>query len=93
VLVEMRGRVSEHQESDLVQLDTRYAYIEPGRSRSRQFSAGMSHLMFGGSPLYSATELGGRYQFDTLAVDNRLASCRPYTSAAAQHQFFMTSRV
>lgn len=83
VLVELRGRVSEHDESDMLQLDTRYAVIEPGSQRSRQFTVGMSHLQFGGKALYTATEAGGRMQFDVLA-----AQCRPFVTAAAQHQYF-----
>ena len=83
VLVELRGRVSEDQASDLLQLDTRYAFIRPGNERSWQLNAGMSHLMFGGSPLYTATEAGGRFM-----PDARLGACRPQVSAIAQHQFF-----
>lgn len=83
VLVELRGRVSEDQDSDLVQLDTRYAFIKPGNERSWQVNAGMSHLMFGGSPLYTATEAGGR-----LLPDASLGVCRPQFSATAQHQLF-----
>ncbi|MEX2335080.1 MAG: tetratricopeptide repeat protein, partial [Pseudohongiella sp.] len=83
VLVELRGRVSEDQASDLLQLDTRYAFVKPGDQRSWQLNAGMSHLFFGGSPLYTATEAGGRYM-----PDARLGVCRPHTSAIAQHQLF-----
>ncbi|OFE13346.1 hypothetical protein PHACT_09495 [Pseudohongiella acticola] len=83
VLVELRGRVSEDQASDLLQLDTRYAFIKPGNERSWQVSTGMSHLLFGGSPLYTATEAGGRYM-----PDARLGACRPQVSATAQYQLF-----
>ncbi len=83
VLVELRGRVSEDEASDLLQLDTRYAFIKPGNERSWQLNAGMSHLVFGGSPLYTATEAGGRFM-----PDASLGACRPQVSAIAQHQLF-----
>ncbi len=83
VLFELRGRVSEDQDSDLLQLDTRYAFIKPGNKRSWQLNAGMSHLLFGGSPLYTATEVGGRY-----LPDAHLGACRPQISATTQHQLF-----
>lgn len=83
VLVELRGRVSEDQSSDLLQLDTRYAFIKPGNERSWQLNAGMSHLLFGGSPLYTATEAGGRY-----FPDANFGTCRPQVSGTAQHQLF-----
>lgn len=82
LIAELRGRVSEDADSDLLQFDTRYAFIKPGRERSWQFVGGMSHLFFGGSPLYTATELGGRY------VPSFSRACRPYVSAATQHQLF-----
>src|SRR5690606_8222191 len=47
VLLEMRGRVSEDKSSDLLQVDTRYAYVRPGQQNSWQLNTGMSHLFFG----------------------------------------------
>lgn len=88
VLVELRGRVSEDTSSDLLQLDTRYAFIKPGQHRSWQATGGMSHLFFGGSPLYTATEAGGQYQFEQSWLDTSTGRCRPFAAAAAQHQFF-----
>lgn len=85
-LVEVRGRVSENRDSDLLQLDTRYAFIKPGADRSWQASGGQSHLFFGGRPLYTATELGGRYMptSDTPLV----ANCMSHLTGATQHQLF-----
>ena len=80
--LEARGRVSEDSESDQLQLDTRYAFLRPGRRQSWQLDAGMSHLFFGGSPLYTATEFGARY----LPFTNR--RCKPYYGLAVQHQLF-----
>lgn len=81
-LVELKGRVSEDKASDLLQLSSRYAYIRPGARRSWQLNTGISQLFFGGSALYTATELGGRF------VANSGQSCAPYVMAATQHQLF-----
>ena len=82
LLVELRGRVSEDTASDLLQLDTRYAYIKPGREHSWQVNAGLGHLMFGGSPLYTATEVSFRYMPESER------NCRPYLTAATQYQLY-----
>lgn len=81
-LLEARGRVSEDSQSDQLQLDTRYAFVRPGRRQSWQLDAGMSHLLFGGSPLYTATETSARY----LPFSSR--RCKPYYGFALQHQLF-----
>lgn len=88
VAIELRGRVSEDTASDLLQLDTRYAFIKPEQNRSWQLTGGMSHLFFGGSPLYTATEAGGTYQFEANLFNGASSNCKPYASAAAQHQLF-----
>lgn len=88
LLIELRGRVSEDTSSDLLQLDTRYAFIKPEQSHSWQATLGMSHLFFGGSPLYTATEAGGQYQFEQNWLQTDSGSCRPFAAAAAQHQLF-----
>lgn len=81
-LTEIRGRLSEDTNSDLLQLDSRYAFIKPGRRHSWQLTTGISHLLFGGSSLYTATDARVRYQ--------RASSlrCKPYFGLAAQHQLF-----
>lgn len=83
VVVDLRGRISEDNASDLAQLDARYAFIRPGRARSWQLTTGVSHLMFGGRPLYTATEVGGRY-----VPQASVGVCKPFMNAAAQHQLF-----
>ncbi|MDP2284129.1 MAG: tetratricopeptide repeat protein [Pseudohongiella sp.] len=88
VSLDIRGRVSQDQDSDLIQLDTRYAFIKPEQNRSWQLNTGMSHLFFGGSPLYTATEAGGRYIFPASFNMTSNGNCRPFSSAAAQHQLF-----
>ena len=81
-LVEARGRISEDSQSDQLQLDTRYAFVRPGRRHSWQLDAGLSHLSFGGTPLYTATETAARY---LPFSDWR---CKPYYGLAVQHQLF-----
>jgi len=88
VSVDLRGRVSKDQDSDLLQLDTRYAFIKPEQNRSWQLNTGMSHLFFGGSPLYTATEAGGRYVFPASFNLTSFDSCKPFASIASQHQLF-----
>ncbi len=82
VLVEMRGRVSEDTDSDLLQLESRYAFVRPRRDHTLQFDAGVSHLLFGGSPLYTATESSARY------VGGNFLSCQPHYALAVQHQLY-----
>ncbi len=79
---ELRGRLSEHTDSDLVQLNGRYSYIRPSRDRNWQFDAGMSNLFFGGSPLFTGTETSARYQPKVSAA------CKPYSNLAVQHQHY-----
>lgn len=79
---ELRGRLSEDTESDLLQLDNRYSFIRPGAGRSWQLDGGISNLFFGGSALYTATEGRFRYQSGANQV------CRPFYGAAVQHQLF-----
>jgi len=82
LLVEMRGRVSEDTDSDLLQLESRYAFVRPRRDHTWQLDAGVSHLLFGGSPLYTATEGSARY------VAARVQSCQPNYALAVQHQLY-----
>jgi len=82
VQVELSGRNSSHHESDLVQLDARYTFVKPGSKHNWQAGAAMSHLLFGGSPLYSASEVNMRY------VPTISFACTPSLSAAVQHQLF-----
>tara|TARA_A100000171_G_scaffold52829_1_gene73443 strand:- start:7992 stop:9491 length:1500 start_codon:yes stop_codon:yes gene_type:complete len=82
-LFDVRGRISEDEASDLVQLDGRYAYIRPSRARSWQVSGGLSHLMFGGKPLYTAA--GAEAQ---IASQRVMSSCTPFAGVASQYQLF-----
>lgn len=81
-VTEVRARASEDTDSDLLQLDGRYAFIKPGSRQSWQINTGVSHLLFGGSSLYTATDARARYQRASSL------SCKPYLGLALQHQLF-----
>ncbi len=85
-LAEVRGRQSEDSESDLLQVDGRYAFIKPGRRQSWQLNTGISHLQFGGSSLYTGADVSARVQ--------RASSwgCQPYYRLATQYQVFHNQR-
>ena len=79
---EMRGRVSQNTQSDLLQFDSRYSLIKPSRRRTLQWDAGASSLFFGGSALYSAAQTRLRYQ------PNTAKRCAPVYEIASQYQRF-----
>ena len=79
---EVRSRSSEDSQSDLLQLASRYAFIKPDREHAWQADVGINHLFFGGNPLFTGTETGGRYQPASGWY------CKPNYSLALQHQLF-----
>ena len=79
---QVQGRFSEDSDSDILQIDSRYAFIKPGRQRSWQLDAGVSNLFFGGDALYTAIEGRARYQ------PRSQFRCRPYYGMAIQQQLF-----
>lgn len=81
-MAEVRGRVSEDATSDLLQFDTRYAYERPTRDHTWRYTAGLAHLLFGGSSLYTASTIGAQYQ---LAERN---NCSRQIGLALQHQLY-----
>lgn len=81
-MVEVRGRASEDAASDLLQFDTRYAYERPSRDHTWRYTAGLAHLLFGGSSLYTASTLGVQYQ---MAESN---ACSRQVGLALQHQLY-----
>ena len=83
VLVELSHRLSEDKSSDFTQLDARYAWIRPGRRHGLQLDSGVSNLLFGGKPLYTATSFGGSY---SPRIDN--SACRFDAGLSTQHQLF-----
>jgi len=80
--MELRGRVSEDSGSDLVQLQTRYDFLQPRRDSSWQLTAAMGHLFFGGSALYTATDASASFQVPAGET------CSRRYDLALQHQHF-----
>lgn len=79
---ELRGRVSEDSNSDLLQLSGRYNLVRSVRRNSWQINTGINNLLFGGDPLFTGTDASFRYQFSNSG------SCRPYYGGAFQHQLY-----
>ena len=79
---EIRGRLSEDPDSDLVQISGRYSRIQPSQSNSWLINAGANHLLFAGKPLFTGTDANVRYQLSTFR------RCRPYYGMALQHQLW-----
>jgi len=80
--VEMRSRNSDYSQFDLLQLAADYQFMKPGRTGSWQATAGVNHLQYGGSSLFTGLDASFRYQ----PVSAR--SCNPYYQLAAQQQEF-----
>lgn len=81
LLFSLRNRISEHRDSDLLQFDWRYGLTLPEAGYQWDLMAGTSHLLYGGSPLYTVTELRARRRANG-------EGCRPQYEAAAQHQWY-----
>ncbi len=79
---EIRSRTSEDAASDLIQASAHYNYLLPQRDNAWQFGAGMNHLFFGGSALYTAIDTNVRYQ--TLTAN----SCTRRYELAGQYQLY-----
>lgn len=77
----VRNRTSEHSQSDLIQLDWRYSLGSMWRRWNWNLTAGTSHLIYGGSPLYSVSET--RFHFRPEG-----SGCRPQYEAAGQYQLY-----
>jgi len=80
--VEIRSRNSDYSQSDLLQLAASYQFLKPSRTSSWQAAAGVNHLQYGGSSLFTGLDTSFRYQ---PGSDRR---CNPYSQLAVQHQDF-----
>ena len=80
--LQLRGRISEDSNSDLLQIDGRYSFIRPRRDNSWQLDGSVRNLFFGGSALFTATEARARYSTDSSL------RCKPYYDIVLQHQLF-----
>ncbi|MDX1491400.1 MAG: tetratricopeptide repeat protein [Pseudohongiellaceae bacterium] len=79
---ELRGRLSEDSQSDILQFDTRYAFELPAKDHQWRFNAGLAHLVFGGTSLYSASTIGAHYQSASSEV------CSNAYGLELQHQLY-----
>ena len=80
--VEIRSRNSDYPQSDLLQLAASYQFLKPSRANSWQAAAGVNHLQYGGSSLYTGLDTSVRYQ------PGSERSCNAYSQLAVQHQDF-----
>jgi tetratricopeptide (TPR) repeat protein len=79
---EVRARVSEDRQSDLLQFSSQFSQATATRRRSVLFEAGASSIFFGGSSLYTATQARLRVQSNTSK------RCAPVYDLASQYQRF-----
>jgi hypothetical protein len=77
----VRNRQSEFSEAELLQGDLRYALGIPLRHVRWDLSAGTTHLMYGGSPLFTASDFH-------IRVRETGSGCRPLAEVAVQHQLY-----
>jgi tetratricopeptide (TPR) repeat protein len=75
----LRNRISDNRDSDMAQFDWRYALTQPWKAYQWDLVAGTSHLLFGGSPLYSIGEARARLR-------RRGNGCQPQAELAGQYQ-------
>lgn len=79
---EVRARVSEDRQSDLLQFSSQFSQATATRRRSVLVEAGASSIFFGGSALYSATQARLRVQSTSAK------RCAPVYDIASQYQRF-----
>ncbi|HWK55588.1 MAG TPA: tetratricopeptide repeat protein [Hyphomicrobiales bacterium] len=78
-LMSLRNRSSTDADSDIVQLDWRYGYTREFQRLVWETATGTSHLLYGGSPLYSVAEVRSRLKLGQQR-------CTPLTELAGQFQ-------
>ncbi|MGV3590288.1 MAG: tetratricopeptide repeat protein [Gammaproteobacteria bacterium] len=77
----IRSRQSEFSDAELLQGDLRYALGIPLRHYRWDLTASTTHLAYGGSPLFTATDFHARLR-------QLGEGCRPLAELAAQHQLY-----
>ncbi len=85
-LATLRVRKTSAGDTDLAQADARYTFSLPTRHNRWEFSAGASHMQFGGSPLYSVGDLRGRFIWGAN-------QCRPSLEAGLQELHYHAQSV
>lgn len=86
-LGQIRGRVSENTESDILQISGRYDRLTAAGRKSWQWGGGLNHLLLSGRPLFTGTDAFYRFQIGNFAT------CQPYTIGALQHQLWHEQRL
>jgi tetratricopeptide (TPR) repeat protein len=77
----VRTRQSESADTELLQADWRYALGIPLRHYRWELATSSTHLLYGGSPLFTATDLRARL----LKLND---VCQPLAEVATQHQAY-----
>jgi len=77
LLATLRVRKTSAGDTDLAQGDWRYTFSLPTRHNQWEFTAGTSHMLFGGSPLYSVGDLRARFVWGAT-------QCKPSIEAGFQ---------
>lgn len=83
----VRGRVSKDRQSDILQFDSRYSWLQSRRLSSWGFDMGLTHLMVGGNELFNSAQGALRYQW------RQESACSPSLQVAAQRQWFSRQRI
>jgi hypothetical protein len=81
VIYGIRNRQSDPSDAELLQADVRYGLGIPLRRYRWDFAASSTHLLYGGSPLFTVSDARVRLH----RLSNR---CHPLAEVAAQHQFY-----
>lgn len=81
VIYGIRNRQSDPSDAELLQADVRYGLGIPLRHYRWDIAASSTHLLYGGSPLFTVTDARVRLH----RLNDR---CQPLVEVAAQHQFY-----
>jgi len=83
----VRGRFSEDDASDVVQLTSRYSRTKETRRFASAQGLGLNHLSFAGQNFFTGTDIVQR-----IRVGTSLSACESFLSGAAQHQVWHLQR-
>ena len=83
----VRGRFSEDDASDVVQLTSRYSRTKETRRSASAQGLGLNHLSFAGQNFFTGTDFVQRIRFGPSP-----SACERFLSGAAQHQVWHSQR-
>ncbi len=81
VIYDIRNRQSDPSDAELLQADVRYGLGIPLRRYRWDIAASSTHLLYGGSPLFTVTDARAR-------VHRLNERCQPLVEVAAQYQLY-----